>query len=255
MGTNQSQSFDLTDDHLKVLREMVFLWIDVEGGAPGMFGYSPTFHDDESRNPYDALDRYTDLCRILAIDADPAALSQSQQQQLDDLHVSMGVVLQLALHTARLEPGTYHYDNYFRQFQHPDLSAFMPPLFDTWEQYSAYKHMPVPTGNTVSFQLTDAHLKLVRGLRVDWNQPQTYTGINFKRPYGDMTYFELDMAAILGIPVPYNAQKQVSFSDDQRRHFHTLHTGMLFALPVLLRHGAISAGHYQMGDDGWVLVS
>jgi hypothetical protein len=220
-----------------------------------MFGYSPTFHDDESRDPYDALDRYTDLCRILAFNADPAVLSESQRQQLDALHGSMGAALEIALQTARLEPGTYAYSNYFRQFGHPDLSSLMPPLFDTWERYAAYKHMPVPAGDTISFQLTDEHLKLLRHLRVDWYQPQTYTGINFKRPYGDMTYFELDMSAILGIPVPYDEQKQIAFSDEQRHHFHTLHTDMLFALPVLLRNGVITPGHYQMGGGGWALVS
>jgi hypothetical protein len=34
-----------------------------------------------------------------------------------------------------------------------------------------------------------------------------------------------------------------------------LHTDMLFALPVLLRQGKISAGRYQIVDGDWALVS
>jgi hypothetical protein len=255
---NTNEAFELTDQHLKVLREMVFLWVDAEGGGPWMFGYSPTFHysdDDEDLVPYDVIDRHTDLCRILGLDGDPAALSETQLKQLDDLHESMGVALEIGLETAQLQPGEYPYGNYFQKFQFPDLSSFMPPLFDTWERYSAYKHMPVPQGDSITFQLTDEHLKLLRKLRVDWNQPQSYTGINFKRPYGDMTYFELDLAAILGITVPYDEHKEVHFSDEQRSYFHTLHTDMLFALPVLLRQGKISAGRYQIVDGDWALVS
>jgi hypothetical protein len=229
--------------------------MDAEGGAPWMFGYSPTFHyddDDEDLSPYDVLDRNSDLCRILGLEGDPAGLSAEQQKQLDDLHESMGTALEIALESVQLPAGEYHYANYFQQFQYPDLSSFMPPLFDTWELHSAYKHMPVPQGDNITFQLTDAHVKLLPQIRVDWYEPEFYTGINFKRPYGDMTYFELDMAAILEIPVLRDAQNQPQFSDEQRRTFHTLHTDMLFVLP---RQGKISAGHYQVVDDRWSLVS
>jgi hypothetical protein len=247
---NQEQAFDLTDNHLKVLREMIFLWVIAEGGAPGMFGYSPAFHDHEDGNPYiRLLDRHRDLSRIIGLDADPTALSEAQQKELDALHESMGTALEIALETAQLAAGEHHYPNYFQQFELPGLSALMPPLFDTWERYGEYRQMPAPKADQITFQLTDDHLKLLRHIRVDWNPPEGYTGINFKRPYGDMTYFELDMAAILGIPASAD-----EFSDDQRRIFHTLHTDMLFALPVLLRLGKISTGHYQVVDDKWSLI-
>jgi hypothetical protein len=94
-------------------------------------------------------------------------------------------------------------------------------------------------------------VRLLRALRIDWREPNSLVGINFKRPYGDMTYFELDMAGILGVPITRDEDQQPSFSEEQVSYFHRLHTEMLFALPVLLRHGALSSGLYQLSDGVW----
>jgi hypothetical protein len=62
------------------------------------------------------------------------------------------------------------------------------------------------------FNLTVQHCRLLRKLRlewpdgftnsafVEWNYPDPV--VHFKRPFGDMTAFEIDMAEILDLPIP-----------------------------------------------------
>ena len=241
----------LSEEQLRLLPEMTFVWVDLEAGGPAVLGYSATFHDDDDTAPYSVQDRHADLCHILALDASTSRLSAELEQELDRLHASMGTALEVALDTAQLNPGTYSYPNYFATIESPVLDRLMPPQFEGEESPSENAYLPVPTGDTITFELTAEHLRLLRALRIDWREPNSLVGINFKRPYGDMTYFELDMADILGIPVPRDEQQQPNFSDEYLSYFHRLHAEMLFALPVLLRHGALSSGPYQIVDGVW----
>lgn len=220
------QPFTLTDDHLKLLREMVFIWMDAgENGVPFFYGYSTNCHEADDL-PYQPQDRHTDMARILNVDP-------SDQAGLDQTHQQMGQALETFLEQATLAPGDYTFPNKFKQFP-PSLRAFiMPALFNSWERYGEWRKMPAPTEDTITFHLTDEHLKLLRALRVRWRDG--YEGIWEKRPYGDMTYFELDMAEILGIA------HDDEFTEDQLSYFHQLHTDMLNALPVFLKHGMHSS--------------
>jgi len=243
------QVFDLTDAHSQALKQMVFLWIEAEAGAPGMPGYRPIFN-------YTDLNHYTDLGRTLGIETDPASFSPAEQKRVEDFHVSLGTALEIALSVTPLSPGDYSYPNYFAGFQDPSvIEPFMPPKFIPWDDHSSeYEAVPVPQGPTISFHLTDQHLTLARALRVDWGGFNSYTGINFKRPYGDMTYIELDMAALLGIPLPSSeAQGKSDFTEEQLRVFHQLHTDMLYVVPLILWNSSLPSGRYTLHDDRWIL--
>ncbi len=50
----QFQNFTLPEEHLRLLPEMTFLWVDLEAGGPALLGYSPTFHEDDTA-PYTVL--------------------------------------------------------------------------------------------------------------------------------------------------------------------------------------------------------
>jgi hypothetical protein len=241
----------LTEEQLRLLPEMTFVWVDLEAGGPAFLGYSPTFHDDENTVPYSVHDRRADLCLLLALDVDVSSLSPEVEQELDALHASMGSVLEVALDATQLTPGTYSYPNYFAQLASPALEWLMPPQFEGEGSSPEHAYWPVPTGDTITFELTAEHVRLLRALRIDWREPNSLVGINFKRPYGDMTYFELDMADILGVPISRDEHQQPSFSNEQIAYFDRLHAEMLFALPVLLRHGAPSSGPYQLVDGVW----
>ncbi len=51
-----------------------------------------------------------------------------------------------------------------------------------------------------------------------------------KRPYGDMTYFFIDMAEALGEPVPRDDKGQAVFSSEAEQRYERLHGEMLFAV-------------------------
>ncbi len=62
------------------------------------------------------------------------------------------------------------------------------------------------------FRFTSQHLQLLHAMRFEWPEWDILPGvagggypapvIHFKRPFGDMSAFEIDMAAILGLPRP-----------------------------------------------------
>ena len=81
--TPNEPTFELTDDHINLLRELVFLWMDAgEAGVPMAYGYSATYYKERDRVPYEPLDRYTDMTRILGLNDDPANLSADQREGL-----------------------------------------------------------------------------------------------------------------------------------------------------------------------------
>jgi hypothetical protein len=262
---DSGQTFHLTMDHLHALREMIFVWVDLEAGAPGMWGYGPTTHRDAvgtEIEPYTPLGIQIDLCRILGLEEDPFHLGTETQERLDQFHASMGTALEIALDAAEIVPGDYTYPNFFALMPHPDVEHLMPyhievvlpDLFEDTEFAFEGDHVPVPTGEMIAFHLTADHVRLLRALRVDWSQRNGYVGIELKRPYGDMTYFEIDMADILGIPFARDSGNEPNFTKEQRIYLNALHNDMLFAVPTLLRNGTLRPGQYQIERDVWVSV-
>jgi hypothetical protein len=236
--TQNEQTFELTDDHIKLLRALVFLWMDAgEAGVPMAYGYSATYHEERDRAPYEPLDRYTDMIRILGLNTDPANLPSDQRSILDRLDQELGFALSVFLNEAALTPGTYSFPNYLKGF--PDV--FMPTLYNTWELYDEWRHVPVPQDEMITFDLTAQHLILLRALRIKWEG--SYNGVWTKRPYGDMSFFEIDMAELLGVTKDDDTGDD-EFSDEQMRYFDQMHTDMLYALPVFLRHGTIKTETY-----------
>lgn len=207
---SQEQHFNLTDDHIKLLREFVVIWDLSEAGAPVI---------DPGR-PYGSTDRYSDMARIVGL-TNGIPLSTEQKAILDQLYQDMTSAFEIALQHARLTPGDYSYQA-------------APEIDEETGDISA------EPGKTVTFHITDAHLKLLNGANGVWLEYWKTLGINSKRPYGDMTAFELDMANILDIPVENGGNLTL----DQLDHLQQLHTDMLHTLPILLKHGTLQTGHY-----------
>ena len=50
--TNNQPLFDLTEAHLKLLRELIYLWVDAgDNPVPMAYGYSPIWHDEDGNCP------------------------------------------------------------------------------------------------------------------------------------------------------------------------------------------------------------
>ncbi len=72
--------------------------------------------------------------------------------------------------------------------------------------------------------------------------------LNPKRPYGDMSAFEIDMAHLLGI-------KSEHLSEAQTKKLYDLHDSLADVLKVWLAHATFATGDYgQNADDSWSLA-
>lgn len=206
---------------LTCLRELRFLWQpNIESGGP-MVDYEAPFGTPK------ALD-------------DLAALAQEAAAagQLPELYFAVMAALPKFTATARLAPGVYH------------LPADM---LDRLKQDMANEDAgPADDG---SFEFTEEHGRLIANMRwgaIDaesiveeltpsddpsvgegiWQSPCIW----FKRPFGDLTYFQLEMAQHLGL-APESGEGELSQELENRMNF--LYDQLHIALQVFVRHAAV----------------
>jgi hypothetical protein len=94
------KEFVVTDQHIKLLKEMNVSWWDCEFGAPAI----------DCKRPYGNSDVYRDIAEILDIKPDENdEFSEDQQFDMDEIHEDMQVVLQILVVNADkgIKPGTY----------------------------------------------------------------------------------------------------------------------------------------------------
>lgn len=187
--------FKLTPTHLTLLRHSVVLWIPVESGAPGALP-SPLMASDTMSDA-----AYADVAKR-------AGLEKVDKAQIDQLLKELPEAFDQLIEHGKLAPGTYKYDN---------------PLADIpWSANALPDELAhLAKDKVVTFTITERHIKLLRNAR--WRMMM----MNPKRPYGDMTSFEIDMAEILGEP------------EDEPKLWK-LHTEMLSALQVYLQNAKLS---------------
>jgi len=154
-------------------------------------------------------------------------------------------VAEVLIQLGELPPGHYEYDSPLD----PGDLATQPFVQHRLAQVS---------GNRVAIDATDAHLKLMRGAvtnLIDDGGRDTGVEIDPKRPYGDMTYFEIDMSRILGIPAegpPRTDYPELrDFTKPQRQKFRELHEQMEPVLQVFLKHATLAPGHFVRSPRGY----
>lgn len=99
-----NERFELTKDHITLLRHSHVMWYGGEFGAPGI----------NCKRPFGNSDVYEDMVRILDLpkekieqDEDGVYLSHEQTEWLTKLHESLETALQIVLRTGSFEPGVY----------------------------------------------------------------------------------------------------------------------------------------------------
>jgi hypothetical protein len=154
-------------------------------------------------------------------------------------------VAEVLIQLGELEPGRFEYESTLD----PDDLAAQP--------FVQHRRAEV-VGNRVTIQVTDAHLKLLRAADtnlVDNGGRDIGVEIDPKRPYGDMTYFEIDMARILGIsaegPPRADHPELREFSEPQLQRFRELHEQMEPVLQVFLQHAQLAPGHFVRSPPGY----
>lgn len=179
--------------HLKAIRKLRFIWDPaVESGGPIVDPY----------RPYGSTVIADDLAPILGTRDEVAVAA---------FHAEVASALSSALKNGELKPDRYplaHLTNAeMERALRRELRALPPERIAT-----IVKELPRldPDG---TFLFNREHLLLIRHLRFGW--PDTnmlgmfdHRGwipvpiVNYKRPFGDMTAFEIDMARILSLPRP-----------------------------------------------------
>jgi hypothetical protein len=182
----------ITPKHVQALRKLRFAWnTAIENGGPVV----------DPLAPYGSANLAADLGPILGT-RDKVAIAS--------FHRKVSSLLIWALKNGELAEGDFrlsHLDNASMQGRLQRELARYPGLpSERVEAILAEVPRLNPDGQ---FRFTDQHRRLLRELRLEWPDRQLMwflagsgypaPAVHFKRPFGDMTSFEIDMAAILGL--------------------------------------------------------
>jgi hypothetical protein len=208
--------------HLAAIRKLRFTWDNlVESGGPTV----------DPLRPYGSRDMTRDLGPIIGTRSTEAVAT---------FHIEVARALSWALENGVLPEGRY-------PLAHLDNTAIEGAMLRGTDQLSeaqiAAIRSEIPKLEPDrSFLFTATHRALLKHLRFDWPLPslifprnggQVVPAVNFKRPFGDMSAFDIDMAEILGLPRPADNGK---FDPA----LWALYTEMLPALQVFVEHAEIA---------------
>jgi len=121
----------------------------------------------------------------------------AMQAWLKNIYSEVGHALQTLLWYGELAPGVY-------KVPHPLNGEW------SWRDRITADHEDHPEPKVIEFDFTDARRTLLAFACLRWtNWPDEFEGDNLnptpgidpKRPYGNRTYYQLDMAEILGVPI------------------------------------------------------
>jgi hypothetical protein len=189
----------ITPKHVEALRKMRFAWDSlIESGGPVVDPFAP----------YGSTSMAADLAPIIGT-RDRSAVAR--------FHREVSEVLIWALENCPLEPGQYrlaHLTNAsMEQRLRQDLDGLAAARI---EEIIAELPRLEPDGY---FRFTDHHRRLLQHLRFEWPDADflwvavrniwgySAPTVHFKRPFGDMTAFDYDMADILERPHPGPGQR------------------------------------------------
>jgi hypothetical protein len=191
---------------LRIIREMVVSWNITETGAPTIDSEIPIGHGNFLNN----------LIRITGINDKDLAISLFQETNQ---------FLEEYLQVADLRAGRYSYPNYLCT---KGNNITIDILLDIDPSQAK--------NQVITFDFTEQHKMLLQAASIRWHEWDEEDeglyptpGIDPKRPYGDRTYYELDMADALGM----------DYSEKLDPYFQKLHFEMQSALQVFLRYASL----------------
>lgn len=212
--------FDLTLERIALIRRMVVAWNATEVGAP-------IIHPDA---PYGSTDRDDDIANVMGDD-----------EGTEEEHRALGDALALFLQNARLKPGRYQYHNPLAKLAPSDVFD----LFRDDETGVTPEH--------ITFDITEEHLRLIPNLSLEWDDEYDVPAVDPKRPYGDMTWYTVEMAVHLGKPPEKDGDGRAVLSDAEENRLMRLHREMQPALQIFLRSADLAPGPFRQPEDmiGW----
>lgn len=127
--------------------------------------------------------------------------------------------VQYVLKSGLLEPRVYYYSKPTGAFEHSPLVESLYKMAD--------------------FEVTDEHIDLLRQLvvysvEIDEETGETLVLFDSKRPYGDFTYYQAEMARHLGLPTSLNPRGEVVIDRELEKRLTALHGEMQIVLAIFL---------------------
>lgn len=228
-----SGPFETTASHLALLRQARLSWDGAERGAPML---------DPAR-PYGRADLMVQLAEVFATE-DAGTLARR--------HVEMLFVLARALRHGMLRPGRYG----LRNIAADDVRAALTG----YGGEAGLSDADLGLDGAGKAVVTEEHLKLLRSIEIRWPsqwdaeerlEEGTYPAptADSKRPYGDYTHIEVDMARILGcLPPPPDDGTPAVFNPEPAlaAHLQRLHWQMLGAMQAFVENAEIAPGTYDL---------
>lgn len=225
--------FEVTPRHIALLRQIRLSWDGAERGAPML----------DPERPYGRPDLLAHLAEVFGTD-DANTLARR--------HVEMFFVLARALKHGVLRPGRYALGNIGAD----DVRAAMQGYGG--DEGLGDADLGLVAEGTIA--VTDEHLKLLRNIESRWPsqweceerlESGTYPAgaADPKRPYGDFTYIEVDMARILGcLPPPPDGDEPAVFEPEPAlaEHLQRLHWQMLGAMQAFVENAELAPGVYDL---------
>jgi hypothetical protein len=207
------------DAQLKILREMMPYWDRTESGGIVLLG-----------KPADEQAPVTQRA-LLGLPADGSGdsrLSEEWQAALPSLIDKLNRFFE----NAHLEPGTYTFPNpYYPLIKTDAFKAGSIPMNSDRDP----PVITIPQTETVTFTVTPDHLKLLRHMNTRRFGPNIEV-MDPKRPYGNMTYFYIDIANALGRPIMPDGS---GLSTHEIEDYQRLHGQMLWAVAAFLRYAKL----------------
>lgn len=206
-------SLSYTPQHAALMRLLRVQWMPVESGAPGI-----------------------DFEQPLLGGADTLATARGALKTTDDalairrLAEVCRLVPRYVQSIGRLQPGRYAVPAEMREaFDFPESGLDAQGIFNLRKEHLVLLRAAV--WREVDEQALGAVLR--EGDRF-WPMPYT----DGKRPYGDASYYQIDIGRLLGEPYPLDAKGYAITDPAKDTRFERLHYETLAALQVFLSHSA-----------------
>jgi hypothetical protein len=199
----------LRADHAKLIREWRVTWVPIESGAPGIAAVRPF-----GRSVH-VLKRAKQLLRS----GDYSLAARTI--------VESGRVLPAYMASVKLAPGEYPVP--------ADMEAFFgaPGTGVGPDGMFTFRAEHATLLKAANWRLDDRQaIEAMFGRQNAWPVPY----IDGKRPYGGMTYYQLDMASWLDEPYEIGADGHPLADEDKDARMQALHNEMMAALQVFLTH-------------------
>lgn len=199
-------------DHATLMRNLGVIWIPVESGAPGI----------EFEYPLGGKDTVAAAMKLL--DTNDRSLATQRMAQVCRL------IPAYVRGIGQLTPGRYALPAQRRQaFDFPDSGVDAQGFFEL-----RHEHLTLLRAANWRDASQGALEAVLREGDAYWPMPY----IDGKRPYGDSSFYQIDMARLLGEPYALDARGYAITEPAKDARLAGLHWQMAAALQVFLAHSA-----------------